>query len=124
MKRMLIASAVLAVLAGAGVGVVTGQATAPATSPGDDPVAPCPAMMAAEGVTAEGRAEMKRFMESGKATQAMTGMMEMARNMGGGDPMKGMVRMMEMMGSMSGMMGSGMMGPSTSNGQPPHTPAR
>ena len=122
MKRMLIASAMLAAMAGAGV--VTGQATTPATSPGDDPVAPCAAMMGDQGVTAEGRAEMKRFMESGKAAQAMTGMMEMARNMGGGDPMKGMVRMMEMMGSMSGMRGSGMMGPSTSNDKPPHTPVR
>ena len=39
--------------------------------------------------------------------------------MGDGDPMKGMVRMMEMMGSMNGMMGSGVMGPSTPNDQTP-----
>ena len=117
MKRMLIASGVLAVLPGAGV--VTGQATTPATTPDEDPVAPCAAMMGDQGVTAEGRAEMKRFLESGKMTQAMTGMMGMARNMGDGDPMKGMVRMMEMTGSMNGMMGSGMMGPSTPNDQTP-----
>ena len=34
--------------------------------------------MVAEGVTAEGRADMERFMRSDKMTTAMTGMMEMA----------------------------------------------
>ena len=122
MKRALIASGALAMLVGAVA--VTGQAATPPNPAGGDPAEACSAMMSDQGVTAEGRAEMKQFTESGKMTQAMTGMMEMARNMGGGDPMKGVVRMMEMMGSMNGVMGSGMMGPSTSNDKPPQTPAR
>ena len=69
--------------------------------------------------------EMERFMNSDRMPQAMTAMMDMARRMGDGDVMLGMVRMMEMMGSMGGMMGPGMMGPSTPQGHAPQDkPAR
>lgn len=54
-----------------------------------------------------GTEEMRRFMQSDRAPQAMAAMMEMARRMGNGDVMLGMVRMMQMMGSMGGMMGPG-----------------
>ena len=89
-----------------------------------DGASACSAMMGGQGVTAEGRAEMEQCMQSGKMTQAMTGMMAMARRMGSGDPMKGMVRMMEIMGSMGGMSGHGMMVPPTANDQGPQPPVR
>ena len=56
-------------------------------------------------MTGRGAEEMRRFMNSERAPQAMASMMEMARQMGQGDTMLGMVRMMEMMGSMGNMMG-------------------
>lgn len=56
-------------------------------------------------MTSRGAEEMRRFMNSERAPQAMASMMEMARQMGDGDTMLGMVRMMEMMGSMGNMMG-------------------
>lgn len=118
--RVLIVPAV-AVLAFGGWALASPEASKPA---GDAPAA-CAAMMDGQGVTTEGRAEMERFMGSGKMADAMTGMMQMARQMGGGDPMKGMVRMMEMMGSMGGMMAPGMMGPSApSEVNPQDKPAR
>lgn len=58
-----------------------------------------------------GAQEMRRFMNSERAPQAMASMMEMARRMGNGDTMRGMVRMMEMMGSMENMMGPSMGAP-------------
>jgi hypothetical protein len=109
MKRRLIVSGVLVSLL-AGVALAAQPESATPKSGGDQ-AADCAAMMAEQGITAEGQAEMRRFMESGQMAQAMTGMMAMARQMGGGDPMKGMVQMMQMMGSMGGMMGPGMMGP-------------
>ncbi len=122
MKRVLIVSAALVTLL---VGVVAAEPESPASKPGQDPAAACAAMMGDQAGTPEGRAEMKRFMESGQMGQAMTGMMAMARQMGDGDSMKGMVRMMEMMGSMGGMMGPGMMGPSAPQGHAPQDkPAR
>lgn len=112
---------VLGILAALGMLATAAVAAAPSPSPkpAGDPAAACADMMDAQGVSAEGRAEMDQFMRSGQAAKAMTGMMESARRMGGGDPMKGMVRMMEMMGSMGGMTGSGMMAPSAPHGHAP-----
>lgn len=70
-------------------------------------------------MTGRGAEEMRRFMNSERAPQAMASMMEMARRMGDGDTMLGMVRMMEMMGSMGNMMGP-TMGAPTPQGQPAH----
>jgi hypothetical protein len=103
--RALFLSSLLVALLGAAALANAVETPAPKAEP--DHAAACAAMMSGAGVTAEGRAEMERFMESGAMEPAMNGMMEMARSMGGGDPMRGMVRMMEMMGSMGGMMGSG-----------------
>ena len=110
---------------------LAGQEQPPTAPKGEgDGAAACSAMMGGQGVTAEGRAEMEQFMQSGKMTEAMTGMMEMTRRMGSGDLLKGMVRMMEMMGSMGSMSGHGMMSPglenpSTPSGHAPQeTPAR
>jgi hypothetical protein len=133
MKRRLIVSGALVSLLG-GVALAAQPESATPKSGGDQ-AADCAAMMAEQGITPEGQAEMRRFMESGQMAQAMTGMMVMARQMGGGDPMKGMVRMMQMMGSMGGrmapglmgpgLMGPGMTGPSAPEGQAPqHRPER
>jgi hypothetical protein len=102
-KRLLVVSGLVVGLFGAVA--LANPVAAPAPKAEPDHAAACAAMMSGEGVTAEGRAEMERFMESGAMERAMTGMMGMARGMGGGDPMRGMVRMMEMMGSTGGMMG-------------------
>ena len=72
-------------------------------------------VMQGSAMTEEGGKAMREFMQSPKASQAMSNMMEMARKMGNGDLMLGMTKMMEMMGSMgSGMMGGqgGMVKPS------------
>lgn len=119
MKRVLIVSGALVSLL---VGVaLAAEPESPASKPGGDPAAACAAMMNDGAATPEGRAEMKRFMESGQMGKAMTGMMAMARQMGGGDTTKGMVRMMEMMSSMGGMMGpSGSQDHSTPSDKPAH----
>lgn len=103
MKRTLILSGLVVMLFGAAVWANLAQTPAAAGA----------ATMSGEAVAAEGRAEMERFMTSGRMTQAMTGMMQMARQMGNGDAMAGMVRMMEMMAGMGQMGGQmdGMMGP-------------
>lgn len=103
MKRLLVVSGLVVGLFGAVA--LANPVETPAPKGEADHAAACAAMMSGEGVSAEGRAEMERFMQSGAMERAMTGMMEMARGMGSGDPMRGMVRMMEMMGSMGGMMG-------------------
>jgi hypothetical protein len=97
-KRLLVVSGLVVGLFGA-----VAQANpveTPAPKGEADHAAACAAMMSGEGATAEGRAEMERFMQSGAIERAI-----MARSMGSGDPMRGMVRMMEMMGSTGGMMG-------------------
>ncbi|MGH2669260.1 MAG: hypothetical protein ACRDH5_09135 [bacterium] len=103
MKRLLVVSGLVVGLFGAVA--LANPVETPAPKGEADHAAACAAMMRGEGVTAEGRAELEQFMESGAMERAMKGMMEMARGMGGGDPMRGMVRMMEMMGSMGGMRG-------------------
>ncbi len=87
-------------------GVAAAADTAPET-PSADSKATCTRMMQDPGVTEEGTKAMREFMQSPRASEAMTSMMTMARRMGNGDVMLGMTRMMEMMGSMGG---GGMMG--------------
>ncbi len=87
-------------------GVAAAADTAPET-PSADPKATCTRMMQDPDVTEEGTKAMREFMQSPRASEAMTSMMTMARRMGNGDVMLGMTRMMEMMGSMGG---GGMMG--------------
>lgn len=91
------------------VGVAAAQPKAQNTDQDKSAQDMCMVMMHAPGVTEQGKQEMRDFMQSPKAAEAMTRMMDMARRMGNGDPMRGMTKMMEMMGGQGGMMG----GPNT-----------
>ena len=95
-------------------GVAVAAEKAPET-PSADPMATCARMMQDPGVTEDSKKAMREFMQSPRASEAMTNMMAMARRMGNGDVMLGMTRMMEMMGSMGG---GGMMGGQGGTKQP------
>ena len=81
---------------------VAGAAEKAPETPSAAPMATCARMMRDPGVTEDGKKAMLEFMQSPRASEAMTNMMAMARRMGNGDVMLGMTRMMEMMGSMGG----------------------
>jgi len=53
-----------------GAVALANPAPAPAPKPEGDQAAACAAMMGGEGATAEGRAEMERFMQSGAMERA------------------------------------------------------
>ncbi len=82
-------------------GVAVAAEKAPET-PSVDPMATCTRMMQDPRVTEDGKTAMRDFMQSPRASEAMSSMMTMARRMGNGDVMLGMTRMKEMMGSMGG----------------------
>jgi hypothetical protein len=125
MKRFVFSAAALATAALLTAGLGFAQDAAKPSTPAQsaDTTQACMAMMQGAGATDEGRKAMQKFMQSGRAPQAMANMMEMARRMGDGDAMLGMTRMMEMMGSMGdgsmmGGDGDAMRGPG-GTAQPP-----
>ena len=63
-KRVLIVSGALVLALGGWV--LANEEPSKSPKPGDDPTAACTAMMSSQGMTAEGRAQMKEFMQSQK----------------------------------------------------------
>ena len=105
--RIVTAFALLLLFVGAAHVADAERAQAPEIGDHSDATTGCMDMMQSPGVSEEGKKQMREFMQSDRAPQAMANLMEMARSMGNGNPMLGMTRMMEMMDGQGGMMQPG-----------------